>query len=85
MRRSSFDGTDYEAFNTSGGLGTLCGRLADQDLNYKTVRYPGHCEILKLLIRDLGLGKTRELLVEIFDWALPHAAYQDVVLLSSSP
>ena len=24
----SLDGIDYEAFNTSGGLGTLCGRLA---------------------------------------------------------
>lgn len=74
----SFDGTDYEAFNTSGGLGTLCGRLPTRNLNYKTVRYPGHCEILKLLIRDLGLGE--KLLVEIFDRALP-IAYQDVVLV----
>ncbi len=76
----SLDGTDYEAFNTSGGLGTLCGRLPARNLNYKTVRYPGHCEILKLLIRDLGLGKRPELLVEIFDSALP-IAYQDVVLI----
>jgi saccharopine dehydrogenase-like NADP-dependent oxidoreductase len=76
----SLDGTDYEAFNTSGGLGTLCGRLAARNLNYKTVRYPGHCDILKLLIRDLGLGKRPELLVEIFDSALP-VAYQDVVLI----
>ncbi len=76
----SLDGTDYEAFNTSGGLGTLCGRLPARNLNYKTVRYPGHCEILKLLIRDLGLGKKPELLVEILDQALPHA-YQDVVLI----
>ena len=76
----SLDGTDYEAFNTSGGLGTLCGRLETRNLNYKTVRYPGHCDILKLLIRDLGLGKRPELLVEIFDSALP-LAYQDVVLI----
>jgi saccharopine dehydrogenase-like NADP-dependent oxidoreductase len=76
----SLDGIDYEAFNTSGGLGTLCGRLAARSLNYKTVRYPGHCEILKLLIRDLGLGRKPELLVEIFDEALP-LAYQDVVLI----
>jgi saccharopine dehydrogenase-like NADP-dependent oxidoreductase len=76
----SLDGTDYEAFNTSGGLGTLCGRLPARNLNYKTVRYPGHCDILKLLIRDLDLGKRPELLVEIFDSALP-LAYQDVVLI----
>ena len=76
----TLDGTDYEAFNTSGGLGTLCGRLPARNLNYKTVRYPGHCEILKLLIRDLDLGKRPELLVDIFDSALP-LAFQDVVLI----
>lgn len=76
----SLDGTDYEAFNTSGGLGTLCGRLKTQNLNYKTVRYPGHCAILKLLIRDLKLGEKPEQLVRIFDEALP-LAYQDVVLI----
>jgi len=76
----SLDGTDYEAFNTSGGLGTLCGRLPARNLNYKTVRYPGHCAILKLLIRDLKLGQRPELLVEIFDSALP-LAFQDVVLI----
>jgi saccharopine dehydrogenase-like NADP-dependent oxidoreductase len=76
----TLDGTDYEAFNTSGGLGTLCGRLPARNLNYKTVRYPGHCEILRLLIHDLGLGKNEQLLVDIFDKALP-IAYQDVVLV----
>lgn len=78
----SLDGTDYEAFNTSGGLGTLCEKLAGRarNLNYKTVRYPGHCEILKLLLKDLGLGRKPDLLVDIFDDALP-IAYQDVVLV----
>ena len=40
----SLDGVAYEAFNTSGGLGTLCDTLAGrvENLNYKTVRYPGH-------------------------------------------
>ena len=33
----------YEAFNTSGGLGTLCETWAGKvrNLDYKTVRYPG--------------------------------------------
>jgi lysine 6-dehydrogenase len=45
-----------EAFTTSGGTSTLCatyrGRL--RFLDYKTVRYPGHCEKVRVL-RDLGL------------------------------
>jgi lysine 6-dehydrogenase len=45
-----------EAFQTSGGTSTLpetfLGRVAE--LDYKTIRYPGHCERFRLLI-DLGL------------------------------
>jgi saccharopine dehydrogenase-like NADP-dependent oxidoreductase len=77
----SLDGIDYEAFNTSGGLGTLCERLEGvRQLNYKTVRYPGHNAILKLLIHDLKLGRDEKLLVRIFDDALP-VSYDDVVLI----
>ncbi|RIK95754.1 MAG: saccharopine dehydrogenase [Proteobacteria bacterium] len=78
----SLDGIDYEAFNTSGGLGTLCETLAGRvdNLNYRTVRYPGHCEIMKTLIRDLRLGERRELLKNIFEHALP-ITLQDVVLV----
>ncbi len=78
----SLDGIDYEAFNTSGGLGTLCETLSGRvdNLNYRTVRYPGHCEIMKTLIRDLRLGERRELLKDIFEHALP-ITLQDVVLV----
>lgn len=45
-----------EAFQTSGGTSTLpetfLGRV--KELDYKTIRYPGHCERFRLLI-DLGL------------------------------
>ena len=78
----SLDGTHYEAFNTSGGLGTLCetldGKIANVD--YKTVRYPGHRDIIRLLIHDLGLGRRRGLLKEVFEAALP-VTVQDVVLI----
>ncbi len=42
LEHFSLDGTEYEAFNTSGGLGTLCETLAGKVdvLDYKTVRYP---------------------------------------------
>jgi lysine 6-dehydrogenase len=49
-----------EAFATSGGLSTLpelfAGRV--KTLDYKTIRYPGHCEKFKTLL-DLGFA-TRE-------------------------
>lgn len=78
----SLDGVDYEAFNTSGGLGTLCETLAGRvdNLNYRTVRYPGHCDIMRMLIRDLRLGERREVLKDIFEFALP-ITLQDVVLI----
>ncbi len=78
----SLDGVTYEAFNTSGGLGTLCETLAGrvENLNYKTVRYPGHRDIVKMLIRDLRLGTQRALLKDVFEAAIPMTT-QDVVLV----
>jgi len=78
----SLDGIDYEAFNTSGGLGTLCDTLAGkvQSLNYKTVRYPGHCDVMKLLLEDLRLRDRRELLKDVLETAIP-ITHQDVVLI----
>ena len=78
----SLDGIAYEAFNTSGGLGTLCDTLEGrvENLNYKTVRYPGHREIVKMLVRDLRLGMRREVLKDVLETAIP-ITYQDVVLI----
>jgi saccharopine dehydrogenase-like NADP-dependent oxidoreductase len=78
----SLDGVTYEAFNTSGGLGTLCETLAGsvENLNYKTVRYPGHRDIVKILIRDLRLGLHRGILKDVFEAAIPMTT-QDLVLI----
>ncbi len=78
----SLDGVDYEAFNTSGGLGTLCDTLSGrlENLNYKTVRYPGHRDIVKLLVRDLRLDRRRDLLKDVLETAIP-ITLQDVVLI----
>ncbi len=45
-----------EAFNTSGGISTLPLTLAGRvrEMDYKTIRYPGHCERFRVLV-DLGL------------------------------
>ena len=77
----SLDGVRYEAFNTSGGLGTLCETLSGQlrELNYKTVRYLGHQDYMSFLLHELHLGKRRELLKEILESAVP-ITFQDVVV-----
>ncbi len=76
------DGLLYEAFNTSGGLGTLAesyqGRV--KTLNYKTLRYPGHCEKIHFMLHDLKLKQDRTLLKTILENAIPKTL-RDVVLI----
>jgi saccharopine dehydrogenase-like NADP-dependent oxidoreductase len=78
----ALDGVLYEAFNTSGGLGTLAETLEGQvrTLNYRTIRYPGHAAIMKALLHDLRLRERRELLKDILEHAVP-ATMQDVVVI----
>lgn len=82
LERFSLDGMDYEAFNTSGGLGTLCETLAGKvrNLNYRSVRYPGHRDMMKMLLHDLRLKERQDLLKELMVHALP-MTMQDVVLI----
>lgn len=82
LEHFSLDGDDYEAFNTSGGLGTLCETLESRvaNLNYRTVRYPGHRDIMKLLLNDLRLAERRNLLKDILESSVP-ITLQDVVLV----
>lgn len=77
----SLDGVWYEAFNTSGGLGTLCESLDGlvRELDYKTVRYLGHCSAVSLLVNELRLGERREVLKDILETAIP-VTFQDVVV-----
>ncbi len=78
----SIDGTEYEAFNTSGGLGTLCETLEGKvhNMNYRTMRYPGHRDILKMLLQDLRLNENQDLMRQIFENALPLTT-DDVVVI----
>jgi saccharopine dehydrogenase-like NADP-dependent oxidoreductase len=78
----SLDGVLYEAFNTSGGLGTLCETLQGKvrTLNYRTIRYPGHAAIMKALLHDLRLKDRRDVLKDILEQAVP-ATMQDVVIV----
>ncbi len=76
------DGCEYEAFNTSGGLGSLADLYTGKvkTLNYKTMRYPGHCEKMRLLMNDLKLNEDRETLKRILERAIPKT-YQDIVIV----
>jgi saccharopine dehydrogenase-like NADP-dependent oxidoreductase len=77
----SLDGVRYEAFNTSGGLGTLCDTLAGRvrELNYKTIRDVGHRDQMILLVNELRLGEQRDELKTILERAVP-LTFQDVVV-----
>lgn len=81
LEHFSLDGVRYEAFNTSGGLGTLCDTLAGKvrELNYKTVRYNGHRDSMKLLVDELQLSQHRDQFKEILERAIP-VTFQDVVV-----
>ncbi|MGN6182799.1 MAG: saccharopine dehydrogenase family protein [Thermoanaerobaculia bacterium] len=82
-----------EAFQTSGGTSTLVDSFLGKvrDLDYKTIRFPGHCAKFKTMI-DLGLCssdaidvdgqqvKPRRVLGELLVKNLPHDE-PDVVLV----
>ncbi len=79
------DGLTYEAFNTSGGIGSLADTYAGRvtTLSYKTIRYPGHCYKIRLLMNDLKLNQDRGTLKKILENSVPKTE-NDVVLVYSS-
>lgn len=95
----SFEGVEYEAFYTSGGVGTLIESLLrekkvtqETSIAYKTIRYPGHRDLMKFLLQDLRLGHDdstpnqrgvkfdRRLCIDLLDHAIPHAP-QDIAVI----
>ncbi|MGH8285398.1 MAG: saccharopine dehydrogenase family protein [Steroidobacteraceae bacterium] len=82
LEEIEIDGTLYEAFNTSGGLGSLAETYGArcESMNYKTIRYPGHCEQMRLLMNDLKLNHDRATLKHVLENAVPQTL-QDVVIV----
>lgn len=82
LEKIRLDGLSYEAFHTSGGVGHLADMYQGKinTLNYKTVRYPGHCEKMRFLMNDLKLNEDRATLKRILENAVPKT-YQDLVLI----
>jgi len=67
------DGVMLEAFTTSGGLGTICetfhGKIANID--YKSMRYPGHMRLMNFFFHELLMRERRQLAGEILTHAKP--------------
>lgn len=82
-----------EAFTTSGGVSTLTTTFKDkvQHLDYKSIRYPGHCTVMRAM-KQLGLLDSepvkfdsssvspRQLIAALLEQKLPKNE-PDVVLL----
>jgi saccharopine dehydrogenase-like NADP-dependent oxidoreductase len=85
VERLTIDGVEYEAFNTAGGVATMCETFEGKvgELNYKTIRYPGHRDLMKFLLQDLNLAGQQELLRQIFDQEVPLTEHDVVVFYVS--
>tara|TARA_B110000495_G_scaffold195184_1_gene202393 strand:- start:558 stop:1649 length:1092 start_codon:yes stop_codon:yes gene_type:complete len=81
----TLDGKDYEAFNTSGGLGTfaksLDGKYDSLNLNYKTLRRIGHHDYVDFLFNDLQIPQSE--LTNIFS-RIPKTRRDEVILYASA-
>ena len=79
------NGIQLEAFTTSGGLGTLCdtyhGKV--ENIDYRTLRYPGHMALMNFFFHELLMRERRELAGEILTHAKP-PVNDDVVYMHVS-
>lgn len=79
------DNEHYEAFYTSGGVGSLVesytGRVKNMD--YKTMRYKGHCAQMKFILQDMNLRSNPELAKQILTKVIPHSDQDKVVVYVS--
>ena len=76
----NIEGQEFEAFTTSGGVGTMCETYEGQvdTLNYKSIRYPGHGKLMSFLMYELLLKNDRKQLEKILTEAKPPVS-EDVV------
>lgn len=78
-------GIQLEAFTTSGGLGTMCETYAGvvENLDYKSIRYPGHAKLMNFFFHELLLRDDRQKAGEILVNAKP-PVNEDVVYVHAS-
>jgi Saccharopine dehydrogenase and related proteins len=75
-------GETFESFTTAGSLDALVarseGRIAE--MVFKTLRYPGHLDYIRLLLEDLGLAANRNLLRSLLMNGLPEVEDDRVLI-----
>lgn len=78
-------GTELEAFTTSGGLGTMCETYKSRvpNMDYKTMRYPGHVKLMNFFFHELLMRERRVEAGEILVNAKPPVS-DDVVYIHVS-
>lgn len=77
------NGHIYEAFTTSGGIGLLEAYEDIPNVSYKTLRHPGHLNVVKQLLADGG-SKPFDARVERFKQAFSTTRFDRVVLLANA-
>ncbi len=79
------NGLKLEAFSTSGGLGTMCETFAGKvdELNYKSMRYPGHCKLMRFFFHELLMKADRKQAGDILVNAKP-PVNEDVVYVHAA-
>lgn len=79
------NGIQLEAFTTSGGLGTMCETYDGmvENLDYKSIRYPGHAELMNFFFHELLMRDDRAKAGEILVNAKPPVS-EDVVYVHAA-
>ena len=73
LEKHYINGTELEAFTTSGGLGTMCETYLGKvpNIDYKTMRYPGHAALMNFFFHELLMRDRRKEAGEILVNAKP--------------
>jgi len=91
--RITIDGREYEAFHTSGGMGTIAQTIESRwnpfegnppstiNADYKTVRRVGHHDYVDFLFNDLQLDQSS--LTQIFKTCIPKTRKDCVIIYCS--
>ncbi|MEE9446382.1 MAG: saccharopine dehydrogenase C-terminal domain-containing protein [Arenicellales bacterium] len=79
------EGVKLEAFTTSGGLGTMCETYLGEidNIDYKTMRYPGHVQQMNFFFHELLMREDRKMAGKILTHAKPPVE-DDVIYIHAS-
>lgn len=85
LEKIVIDGVQFEAFTTSGGIGTMCDTYEGlvENLDYKSIRYPGHAALMNFFFHELLMREDRERAGTILVNAKPTVS-EDVVYIHVS-